>query len=85
MISGLTYSWNCLMTSWSAMLTAALTEVNVRLERRLYRGSGVDLSSLFGKLWEGDTLSSSLSLSYNYGLDTYRSEERRVCVQAIVV
>ena len=63
MMSGLTSSWHCLMASWSAFLTAALTEVNLRLECRLYRGAGGDLSSLFGKLWEGDTLSSSLSLS----------------------
>ena len=47
----------------ASLLTAALTEVTLRLERRLYHGAGVDLSSLFGKLWEGDTLSSSLSLS----------------------
>ena len=58
MMSGLTSSWHCLMTSWSSLLTAALTEVTVRLERRLYRGARVDLSSSFGKLWEGATLSS---------------------------
>ena len=52
-----------MMASWSALLTAALTEVNLLLERRLYRGAGVYLSSLFGKLWEGATLLSSLSLS----------------------
>ena len=62
-MSGLTSSWHCLMASWSALLTSALTEVTVQLERRLYRGAGVDLSSSFGKLWEGDKLSSSLSLS----------------------
>ena len=63
MMSGLTSSWHCLMASWSAVLTAALTEGTVWLERRLYSGAGVDLSSLFGKFWEGATLSSSLSLS----------------------
>ena len=47
----------------ASLLTAALTEVTLRLERRLYRGAGVDMSSLFGKLWEGATLSSLLSLS----------------------
>ena len=52
-MSGLTSSWHCMMASWSALLTAALTEVNLLLERRLYRGAGVYLSSLFGKLWEG--------------------------------
>ena len=62
-MSGLPSSWHCMMASWLALLTATLTEVTVRLERRLYRGSGVDLSSLFGKLWEGATLLSSLSLS----------------------
>ena len=62
-MSGLTSSWHCLMASWSALLTAALTEVTLRLERRLYRGAGVDLYLLFGKLWEGATLSSLLSLS----------------------
>ena len=55
-MSGLTSSWHCMMASWSALLTAALTEVTLRLERRLYLGSGVDLSSLFGKFWEGNTL-----------------------------
>ena len=60
---GLTSSWYCLMASWSELLTAALTEVTLRLEQRLYRGAGVDMSSLFGKLWEGATLSSLLSLS----------------------
>ena len=63
MMSGLTSSWHCLMASWYALLTATLTEATLRLERRLYRGIGVDLSSLFGKLWEGATLSSLLSLS----------------------
>ena len=63
MMSGLTSSWHCLMASWSALLTAALTEVTLQLERRLYCGAVVDLYSLFGKLWEGDTLSSLLSLS----------------------
>ena len=63
MMSGLTSSWHCLMDSWSALLTAALTEGTVQLEPRLYRGAGVDLSSSFGKLWEGDMLLSSLSLS----------------------
>ena len=62
-MSGLTSSWHCLMASWSALLKAALTEVTLRLERRLYRGYGVDLSSVFGKLREGATLSSSISLS----------------------
>ena len=69
MMSGLTSSWHCLMASWSALLTAALMEVTLRLERRLYRGAGVDLSSLFGKLWEGATLSSSLSLSLSLSLE----------------
>ena len=63
MMSGLTSSWHCLMAYWSALLTAALTEVTVRLERRLYRGAGADLSSLSGNLRKGATLSSSLSLS----------------------
>ena len=43
MMSGLTFSWYCLMASWLALLTAAFTEVTVRLEQRLYRGDGVDL------------------------------------------
>ena len=55
-MSGLTSSWHCLMASWLALLTAALTEVTFRLERRLYPGAGVDMSSLFGKLCEGATL-----------------------------
>ena len=63
MMLGLTSSWHCLMASWSELLTAALAEVTVRLERRLYLGAGADLSSSFGKLWEGATLSSSLSIS----------------------
>ena len=63
MMSGLTSSWYCLIASSSELLTAALTEVALRLERRLNCGAGVDLSSLFGKLWDGATLSSSLSLS----------------------
>ena len=63
MMSGLTSSWHCLMVSWSAFLTAALTEVTVPLERRLYRGAGAGLPSSSGKLRKGETLSSSLSLS----------------------
>ena len=63
MMSGLNYSWHCMMASWSEFLMAALTEGTVWLERKLYSGAGVDLSSLLGKFWEGATLSSSLSLS----------------------
>ena len=62
-MSGLTSSWHCLMASWSSFFTAALSEVTVRLERRLYCGAGVGLSSSSGKLRKGATLSSSLSLS----------------------
>ena len=51
------------MASWLALLTAALTEVTVRLERRLYCGAGAGLPSSSGKLRKGATLSSSLSLS----------------------
>ena len=63
MMSGLTYSWHCLMASWPTLLTAALIEVTVRLEQRLYRGAGAVLPSSSGKLRKGETLSSSLSLS----------------------
>ena len=44
-MSGLTYSWHCLMASWTELLTAALTEVSVQLERRLQRGAEAGSSS----------------------------------------
>ena len=61
MMSGLIYSWCCLVVVATAFRTVALMD----LERRLYRGAGGMSSSSSGRSgnWAVDSSSLSLSLS----------------------